>query len=158
LHRRSSEESDDASTKRVGKENRVSEENKRVQRRVIEEVFNRGDLDLVDELFSQNHVQHDPSGPQVGQGTEEFKGTVSAIRAAFPDLHMQIEDHIAEGDRVVTRWVGSDTHRGDFMGVPPTGNRVSMTGTVIDRFADGKIEESWNLYDALGMLTQMEAK
>jgi steroid delta-isomerase-like uncharacterized protein len=97
----------------------VSEENKRVQRRVIEEVFNRGDLDLVDELFSQNHVQHDPSGPQVGQGTEEFKGTVSAIRAAFPDLHMQIEDHIAEGDRVVTRWVGSGTHRGDFMGVPP---------------------------------------
>ena len=136
----------------------MSEENKGVQRRVIEEVFNRGDLDLVDELFSQNYVQHDPSGPQVGQGTEEFKGTVSAIRAAFPDLHMEIEDHIAEGDKVVTRWVGSGTHEGEFMGVPPTGNRVSMTGTVIDRFADGKIEESWNLYDALGMLTQMEAK
>ena len=78
-------------------------------------------------------------------------------RSAFPDVHMEIEDQIAEGDRVATRWVASGTHEGDLMGISPTGNRVTVAGTTIDRIADGQIAETWDNYDALGMMQQVGA-
>ena len=78
-------------------------------------------------------------------------------RSAFPDVHMQIEDQIAEGDRVATRWVASGTHEGDLMGINPTGNRVTVAGMTIDRIADGQIAETWDNYDALGMMQQVGA-
>ena len=73
-------------------------------------------------------------------------------RNALPDVQMSVEDQIAEGDMVVTRWIASGTHQGDLMGIAPTGNRVRVAGTSVERIVDGKIEETWDNYDALGMM------
>ena len=78
-------------------------------------------------------------------------------RNAFPDVQMSVEDQVAEGDIVVTRWIASGTHQGDLMGIAPTGNRVTVAGTSIERVVDGRIEETWDNYDALGMMQQIWA-
>ena len=135
----------------------MSEENKALSRRAIEEIFVAGNLDVVDEIVSEEHVHHDPAIPEEGRGREHFKEFASMYRSAFPDIHLQIEDQIAEGDRVATRWVASGTHEGDLMGISPTGNRVTVAGMTIDRIADGQIVESWDNYDALGMMQQVGA-
>ena len=135
----------------------MSEENKALSRRAIEEVFVAGNLDVVDEIVSEDHVHYDPAMPEEGHGREHFKEFASMYRSAFPDVHMQIEDRIAEGDRVATRWVASGTHEGELMGINPTGNRVTVVGTTIDRIANGQIAETWDNYDALGMMQQVGA-
>ena len=135
----------------------MSEENKTLSRRVLEEVFSAGNLDVVDEIYSEEHVHHDPAMPEEGHGREHFKEFASMYRSAFPDVHVEIEDMIAEGDRVATRWVASGTHEGDLMGISPTGRRVRVAGTTIDRIADGQIVETWDNYDALGMMQQLGA-
>jgi len=135
----------------------VSKENKTLARRVLEEVFSAGNLDVVDEIVSEDHVHHDPAMPEEGHGREHLKEFASMYRSAFPDVHMQIEDQLAEGDRVATRWVASGTHEGDLMGISPTGNRVTVVGMTIDRIADGQIAETWDNYDALGMMQQVGA-
>ncbi len=135
----------------------MSEENKILSRRVVEEVLVAGNLDVVDEILSKDYVHHDPAMPEEGHGREHFKEFASMYRSAFPDVHMQIEDQIAEGDRVETRWVASGTHEGDLMGINPTGNRVTVAGMTIDRIADGQIAETWDNYDALGMMQQVGA-
>ena len=78
-------------------------------------------------------------------------------RSAFPDLQVEMQDQIAEGDRVAIRWVASGTHEGDLMGISPTGNRVTVAGMTIDRLADGQIAETWDIHDALGMMRQLGA-
>jgi steroid delta-isomerase-like uncharacterized protein len=140
-----------------GAQRPMSEENKALSRRAIEEVFVAGNLDVVDEILSEDHVHHDPAMPEEGHGREHYKEFASMYRSAFPDVHMQIEDQIAEGDRVATRWVASGTHEGDLMGINPTGNRVTVAGMTIDRIADGQIAETWDNYDALGMMRQVGA-
>ncbi len=135
----------------------MSEENKVVSRRLMEEVFNEGNLDVADELIAHDHVHHDPASPVEGHGPEDFKQFVGMYRSAFPDLYIEIEDLIAEGDKVVTRWAATGTHQGDLMGIAPTGNRSTITGITIDRIADGKIAESWDNYDALGMMRNVGA-
>jgi steroid delta-isomerase-like uncharacterized protein len=82
---------------------------------------------------------------------------VNLYHGAFPDAQITVEDQIAEGDKVVTRWTGRGTHQGEFMGVPPSGNRVEIAGMTLDRFSRGKIAESWTNYDALGMMQQIGA-
>ena len=134
-----------------------AEENKALARRVIEEMFNKGNLDVAEELIAPDYVDHDPAMPEDIRGPEGFKEYVSAYRTAFPDIHIEIEDQIAEGDRVATRWVASGTHEGDLMGINPTGNRVTVVGTTIERVADGQIAETWDNYDALGMMQQIGA-
>ena len=135
----------------------MSEENKTLARRVLEEVFNEGNLDVVDEIFAQDYVHHDPTMPEEGHGREHIKEFASMYRSAFPDVRIEIEDQIAEGDKVVSRWVASGTHEGDLMGIAPTGNRVTVVGTTIERIADGQIAETWDNYDALGMMRQLGA-
>src|SRR5215204_7111265 len=135
----------------------MSEENKAIARRALEEVFSAGNLDVVDEIVSEDHVHHDPAMPEEGHGREHLKEFARMYRSAFPDVHVEIEDMIAEGDRVATRWVASGTHEGDLMGISPTGNRVTVVGTTIDRLVDGQIEETWDYYDALGMMRQLGA-
>ena len=78
-------------------------------------------------------------------------------RSAFPDVHVEIEDQIAEADRVATRWRATGTHEGELMGISRTGNRVTVMGMTIDRIAEGQIAETWDNYDALGMLQQVGA-
>ena len=131
------------------------EENKTITRRFLEEIFAGGNLELVDELFAPNFVLHDPSVPQEVLGPEGIRQYITMYRTAYPDTYFTIEDQIAEGDRVVTRWTGQGTHQGELMGIPPTGARVTVTGIEIDRIAGGKIEETWVSYDALGMMQQL---
>ena len=131
------------------------QENKAIIRRFLEEIFAGGNLELVDELFAPNFVLHDPSVPQEVRGPEGIRQYITMYRTAYPDTHFTIEDQIAEGDRVVTRWTGQGTHQGELMGIPPTGRRVTVTGIEVDRIAGGKIEETWVSYDALGMMQQL---
>jgi steroid delta-isomerase-like uncharacterized protein len=131
------------------------EENKAVDRRVLEELFNQGNLDLVDEIIALDFVQHDPAMSENLRGAEEFKGYISMYRSAFPDIHIEVEDQLAEGDRVATRWTGTGTHEGELMGIASTGNRVTVAGMDISRISGGKIEESWSNYDLMGMMEQL---
>ena len=136
----------------------MSEENKAIARRALEEIFSaQGDLDVADELIAPNYIGHDPVSPEDVHGPEGVKEFASMYRNAFPDVQMSVEDQIAEGDMVVTRWIASGTHQGDFMGIAPSGNRVTVSGTSIERIVNGKIEETWDNYDALGMMQQIGA-
>ena len=133
----------------------TSEENKDISRRADEELFNRGNLSIADELFASNFVYHDPVSHEEWRGPESVKSYATMLRVAFPDLHQTIEEQIAEGDKVAYRWTARGTHQGEFMGIAPTGNRVEMTGISIARLIDGKLEEIWENYDALGMMQQL---
>jgi steroid delta-isomerase-like uncharacterized protein len=135
----------------------MSEENKAILRRVADEVFNQGNLDVVDELFAPNYVLHDPSIPGgERRGAESFKQQwVSMFRTAFPDLRLNVEDQAAEGDKVVTRYTVRGTHQGELMGIPPTDNEVVVGGMIVSRLSGGRIEEEWNNFDALGMMQQL---
>ena len=132
-----------------------AEDNKTVIRRFLKEVFEGGELDLIDELFAPDYVLHDPVVPEEVRGPEGMKQYVSMYRSAYPDTHFTIEDQVSEGDRVVTRWTGQGTQQGELMGIAPTGNQVTVTGIEIDRISGGKIEETWVSYDALGMMQQL---
>jgi steroid delta-isomerase-like uncharacterized protein len=132
-----------------------TEENKALARRVIEEMFNEGNLDVADELIASDYVDHDPAMPEEVRGPEGFKEYVGMYRSAFPDLHIQIEDQIAEGDKVVTRWTGTGTHEGELAGIAPTGNYVTLPGMEIVRISEGKLVEGWEGYDSMTMMRQL---
>lgn len=131
------------------------EENKATVRKFIKEVFEGGNLDLIEDLFAPDYVLHDPVLPEEVRGPEGIERYVSMYRAAYPDTSFTIEDQLAEGDEVVTRWTGRGTHRGELMGIPPTGKGVTVTGIEVDRVSDGKMRETWVNYDALGMMQQL---
>jgi steroid delta-isomerase-like uncharacterized protein len=134
----------------------MSEENKSVVRREFEEMFNRGgNLDAADEIYAPDYVGHEPAFGDA-QGVEGAKQFAADFRQAFPDLHTTIEDMVAEGDKVVTRFRGSGTHQGEIEDLgPATGNRMEITGITIEQFSDGKIVEDWTNFDALGMMQQL---
>ncbi len=135
----------------------MSEENKEKTRRFLEEAFNEGNLGVVDELFATDYVLHDPASPEEISGPEGIKQFVQMYRSAFPDTHITVEDQIAEGDEVVTRWTGRGTHQGELFGVPPSGNRVEVSGITISRFEGGKFVEDWTNSDFLGLMRQIGA-
>ena len=130
------------------------EENKAIDRRFTEELFNKGNLAVVDELVATNFVDH--SGfPGVTPDREGYKQFATISRTALPDFHTTIEDIIAEGDKVVQRFTARGTHKGEFMGIPPTGKQVTVAGIAIHRITDGKIVENWVNMDMLGMMVQL---
>lgn len=131
-----------------------AEENKAKIRRIYEEVFNKGNLAVADELMAPNYVFHAPGGQEF-KGPEGFKQYATMMRTAFPDLHITVEDMVAEGDKVVHRISTRGTHKGDLMGIAPTGKQITTTGIVISRFAAGKEVEVWASLDMLGMMQQM---
>jgi steroid delta-isomerase-like uncharacterized protein len=131
------------------------EANKAHIRRVIEEVYNQGNLDVVDEVAARNLVIHSPA--QEIQGREGAKQYVAALRAGFPDICFTIEDQIAEGDKVVTRWTARGTHAGTFQSMPATGRKFRLAGADIDRIVDGKVVECWAHVDELGLMRQLGA-
>ena len=134
----------------------MSEENKALVRRYFEEIWDKGNLDLIDELFTTNFVRHGPTATEGEvRGLEGFKGPVSMYHTALPDLRVPVEDLISEGDMVVTRWTARGTHQGELMGNAPTGNPASVTGILIDRISGGKIEEEWVDYDTLHLMQQI---
>jgi steroid delta-isomerase-like uncharacterized protein len=130
-----------------------TEENKAQIRRIYEEVFNKGNLAVADELMAPNYVFH-VSGQEF-KGPEGFKQFATIYRTAFPDIHITVEDMVAEGDKVVHRISTRGTHKGEMMGIAPTGKQIATTGIVISRFAAGKEVEVWANLDMLGMLQQM---
>ena len=115
-------------------------------------IWSGGDVDELDRLVAPDVLHHDPYDPHASDGLEGLKKSIAANRAAFPDLHIAIEDQVAEGDRVATRWVATMTHRGEFMGIAPSGARATVRGITIERFADGLIVESWRQMDTMALL------
>jgi predicted ester cyclase len=105
---------------------------------------------------ANDHVWHGPGGKEA-RGLKALKELAAGYLRAFPDLRMSIEDQIAEGDRVVTRWTAQGTHKGSLEGIAPTGKAVKVTGIVVDRFAGGKWVEEWESFDELGMMQQIGA-
>ena len=130
-----------------------AEDNKALVRRYYEEVLTQGNLALLDELFTPAFVSRGPTGPEAG--LEAFRQAVLRSRAAFPDLQVRVEDQVAEGEKVASRWMVRGTHRGAFAGVPPTGRQVTATAIHIHRVADGRIAELWEQFDLLGLLQQL---
>ena len=135
----------------------TTEKNKAIFRRYVEEVFNKGNLHLVDEIFDK-YISHRSDGGMDERGPEDVKRFIGEFRHAFPDFHSTIEYQVAEGDMVVTRWRASGTHLGEFRGIPPTGKVVAVTGIGVFRFSEeGRVVESWDNLDELGILQQMGA-
>lgn len=132
----------------------MSEENKAIVRRYIEEAFNNRNTDLIDELVSEAHVDHHIP-PELPRGPEGIKLWFNGAFSAFPDSHITAKDVIAEGDKVTTRFEITGTHQGEFMGIPATGKKFSITGIAIARIADGKLVEWWENADVMGMMQQL---
>lgn len=130
------------------------EDNKALSRRFLEEFWNQKNLAAVDALLAPEYINH--IGPHgLPAGREGLKSLASIYLTAFPDLHFTIEGQIAEGDRVVTRLTVRGTHKGDLMGIPPTGKSIAITGIAIDRVASGKIVEGWANFDEVGLMRQI---
>jgi len=125
----------------------VEEHNKALVRRFLDEVYNRGNLDIADELLSADYIDHTvPPGKYAGR--EGLKRSVAKPRASSSDLHISIEEQIAEGDKVVSWAIGSGTHdRESFMGLAPTGERMTMKHIFISRLVEDRIVEQWGVSD-----------
>ena len=136
-----------------------TEQNKMLVRRWFKEVLEQRNLALADELFSADYANHDPQTPPSGapRGPQVAKAIVATYKGAFPDATYSLEEQLADGDRVVTRWSVQGTHTGSLFGMPPTGKKVHATGITIDRIANGKIVESYSNADMLGPLQQIGA-
>ena len=134
-----------------------TEQNKEQMRRVIEEVMNRGNVSLADELLAPDFVEHEALPPGIPGGREGVKHLTTAFRSAFPDFKATIDDMLAEGDKVVVRTTWSGTQQCEFMGVPPTGRCVSFGVIDIVRFSGGKAVEHWGQMDTMGMMQQLGA-
>jgi len=134
----------------------MSEENKAIVRRLMDEVWTKGNLPLVDQIISVNYKHHDSSTPDFGPGPEGEKKRVTLYRSAFPDLQFNLDDVIAEGDTVLVRWSSHGTHRGPLSGIAPSGKKANVSGMTLARFAGGKMVEGWVNWDALGLLQQLD--
>jgi steroid delta-isomerase-like uncharacterized protein len=130
-----------------------AEQNKAVVRR-FNEAFNAGDLDGAIAVFAPNAVVHNSGAPDP-LNLEGFKQFGGVFLSAFPGGKLTIDDMIVEGNKVVTRVTYRGTHTGDLMGIPPTQKQVTVSAMIIDQFADGKIVETWRLFDQMGMMQQL---
>ncbi len=130
------------------------EENKAIELRFFEEVVNKGELAAIDELCAADFVGHDPP-PGIAPDRGGYKQFFAMAHSGFPDFHSTLEDMFAEGDKVVQRFTARGTHRGDWMGIAPTGKQIAIPGIAIHRIAEGKIVEGWTSMDMLGALQQL---
>lgn len=132
------------------------QENKAIVLRMTEEFYNKGNIESAGQFFAGAYVHHEPASPHV----TDLAGLKESLRtklAAFPDLHVKIDELLAEGDRVTKRWTLHATHTADLGGLPPTGRRITLSGIDLFRLADGKIVECWLAYDNLSLLQQLGA-
>jgi steroid delta-isomerase-like uncharacterized protein len=138
-----------------GKEANPMSDAKRMSRLIFEEVWNGKNLAAIDELMAADYVHHDPQSPKFSEGREGYKQLVAHYLNAFPDSHFTIDDEVQEGDTAVTRWTVTGTHKGDLPTLPASGKTFSVTGITVARLKDGKFVESWNNWDALGLMQQL---
>jgi predicted ester cyclase len=137
-----------------GKEGDMSvKDNKALERRMVDEALNNGNLAVVEEGLTPDFVYHGPSGEV--KGIPDYKEFLTRLRTYYPDIHVTIEDIVAEGNMVVTRTTSTFTFTGKNGTVNPTGKKVTMAGSIMDRFRDGKIAETWELYDRLDLYQQL---
>jgi steroid delta-isomerase-like uncharacterized protein len=133
-----------------------AEANTTAAKRVVDEGFNQGRLEVIDEVCAPNVVSHDPAEPDDLRGLEAHKERIRAYRTAMSDLEVVIDDVIAAGDKVATRWRARGTNDGELMGMAPTGKHVEITGMSIDRFdSEGRIVETWDQWDNAGFMVQL---
>lgn len=133
----------------------MSEQNKKTARRIFEEIESQGKMEVAEEIFANDFVDHLPFGEMGGiEGAKQF---AIMLRSAFPDLHVTVEDQVAEGDKVATRFIARGTHQGEFLGVPASDNKMEITGMIISRIANGKIVEQWGNPDLLSLMQQIGA-
>ena len=131
----------------------MSAENEAVVRRFYEQMCNERKNELADELFTADHRMHDPQVP-AGVGPAAMAEVVSVYQEGV-EGHWGIEEIFSTDDRVVVRWTGSGTHTGTVNGIPPTGRKLAVDAISIHRLADGKIAETWEVWDTLGFLQQI---
>ena len=130
------------------------EENKALMRRFYEEVLNKGNVNAADEFIARDVVNHSPLPGEL-PGLEGTKQGFAMMLKSFPDIHITVEDILAEGDKVVTRSTWRGTHKGQFMGIPPTNKPVTVAIITIDRISSGKIVEHWDVADQMAMMQQL---
>ena len=135
----------------------MSDANLGVARRFFDEMCNKRQLQIAEQLFSPSHVYHDPASPWVGSGPAGMKELIGAYQRAFNDARWDVHAMMASGDTVITRWSGSGTHTGELAGLAPTNKKVKVDGIWMQRIAGGKVAESWNCWDMLGLLQQLGA-
>ena len=138
----------------------MSEENKALVRRFLDELHNKGNYDIVDELLAPGYPGQGTGGSAVGGGgasPEAVKEGARTRSAAFPDIQWTIDDQISEGDKVVTRFTMRGTHKGEYLGIAPTNKEIVTTGIFIHRVENGKLVDRWTGFDALGMMQQLGA-
>jgi steroid delta-isomerase-like uncharacterized protein len=135
----------------------MAQENSILIRRWFEEVWNNGRMEAIDEMASPGVIGHGQAQHATDIGLREFKPFVQALRSAFPDMKVTIDYIIEQGDKVVARWTSTMTHRGEFLGIAPTGKKATITGTTTQRISGGKIVEGWDNWDQLGLLVQIGA-
>jgi predicted ester cyclase len=129
---------------------------KDISRKLTEEPW-KGNFDIVDQYVDPSYVGNDPAEPEPVRGPQGFKNQIQGYLAAFPDGRVTVDEQIAEGDAIATRWTGRGTHQGDLMGIAPTGKQVTVSGLTLEKYENGKLVESWTNWDTLGMLQQIGA-
>jgi steroid delta-isomerase-like uncharacterized protein len=132
------------------------QDNGAIVRDFVEETINQGRIDSAERFVWEDVVEQVPF-PGQGPGVEGLKDVLRGMRAGFPDIHFAIEEQIAEGDKVLSRFEWTGTHRGAFLGVPASGRAVKVWGMVVDRFVDGRIKETRIIMDTLGLMMQLGA-
>jgi len=131
----------------------MSAENEAVVRRFYEQMCNERKNDLAGELFTEDHIMHDPQVP-AGTGPQGMVDVVSVYQKGV-EGHWGIEEVISADDKVIVRWTGSGTHVAELNGIPPTGKKIAVDAISIHQVRDGKIAESWEVWDTLGFLQQL---
>lgn len=130
-------------------------DNKELVRRFVDDVFNEGNLDRIDEYMAEGYIEHSSAAPRPIEGRDAVREFYAGLRAAFPDLEVTIEELFAAGNKVVQRSLQSGTHEGTFMDIEPTGQTAEISGIVIYEIEDGRITESWAQADIFGLLQQL---
>ena len=133
----------------------MSTQNTALAMRYFDDLCNGRKPHVADEIFAAGHVHHDPSCRWVPDGPDGMKQLCAVYYTAFPDAHWGVDEIFETGDRVVARWTGTGTHRNDLAGFAPTGKPVHVAGIMIFRIANGKIAETWDVWDTLGMMQQL---
>ena len=132
-------------------------QNKELVRQMVEKVFNQGNVSQADEFLAPDFAEREELPPGIPRDREGVKQLTTMMRSAFPDFKATIDDMIAEGDKVVIRQTWSGTHKGEFMGIPPTGKSVSFGVIDILRMAGGKCVEHWGQMDSMSLMQQLGA-
>ena len=146
---------DSGGSRLTGRRAMSVEANKALCRRYFDDLWTGGDEQFIDRHVAEDYVFHDPGTPGGVHGTSGLHRYYGRYRTGFPDMRFTVDDQVAEDDKVVTRWSVVATHSGPFLGLPPTGKTVHVTGINIFRIADGQLVEGWHNLDVLGLLRQL---